>query len=84
MHHLTTLIFVLVICTLVAKVLLWARPYVPAFSILEHKELLLIMISFVIVAIVVSYGMYPTILSFDTAKVGLLPEYKRPPPMECW
>jgi hypothetical protein len=84
MHHWTTFVFVLVVVTVVCKILLWLRPYVPAFAILEHKEVLLLMLAFVVVALFVAYAMYPAIRPFDSAKVGPMPEYRGPGSPECF
>ena len=84
MHHWTIFITVLVVVTCLCKGLLLLRPYVPAFSILEHKEVLLLMISFVVVALFVAYAMYPAIRPFDSAKVAPLPEYRSPGSPECF
>ena len=84
MHHWTTFVSVLVVVTVICKILLWLRPYVPAFAILEHKEVLLLMLSFVVVALFVAYAMYPAIRPFDSAKVGPFPEYRGPGSPECF
>lgn len=84
MHHWTTFVFVLVVVTVVCKILLWLRPYVPAFAILEHKEVLLLMLAFVVVALFVAYAMYPAIRPFDSAKIGPMPEYRGPGSPECF
>lgn len=84
MNHYTTFVLVLVAIATFAKFLLWLRPYIPALSVLEHKEILLAMVGFVLVAIFVAYMMFPAIRMFDTVKVGYAPEYRSPPPVECW
>ena len=84
MHHWTTFVLVLVVVTVLCQLLLWLRPYVPALAILEHKEVLLLMLGFVVVAVFVAYAMYPAIRPFDSAKVGPMPEYRGPGSPECF
>ena len=84
MHHWTTFVLVLVVVAVLCQLLLWLRPYVPALAILEHKEVLLLMLGFVVVAVFVAYAMYPAIRPFDGAKVGPMPEYRGPGSPECF
>ena len=84
MHHWTTFVTGLIVVTVVCTMLFWLRPYVPALAILEHKEVLLLMVGFVVVALFVAYAMYPAIRPFDYAKVGPMPEYSGPGSPECF
>jgi len=84
MHHWTTFVYTLVVVTVLCKALLWLRPYVPALAILEHKEVLLLMLGFVAVAVFVAYAMYPAIRPFDSATVGPMPEYRGRGSPECF
>lgn len=67
---------ILALVTVLCHIILWLRPYVPALAIVEHKEILFMMLGFVVVAVFVAYAIYPAIHPFDDAKVGRMPEYR--------
>ena len=75
---------VLIVVSILSALMLWLKPYWPILYHMKHKEILLIIVGFIVLSIYTAYAMYPAIRPFDSAKVGPLSEYRDPGSPECF
>ena len=84
MRHWTTIVRVLIAVSILSALLLWLKPYWPILYHMKHKEVLLVIVGFIMLSIYTAYSMYPAIRPFDSAKVGPLSEYRDSGSPECF